>query len=48
MLEDSKNAINEHQIGGMLRSSPVLALLKMSHTWLSALEDPKSDTKLYF
>jgi hypothetical protein len=48
MLEDSKDCLSERQFGGIPRSSSVLALLEMLHTWFVAFEKPKSVIRIVF
>ena len=48
MLEDSRDCLSERQFGGIPRSSSVLALLEMIHTWFVALEKPKSVIRIVF
>ena len=48
ILEDSRDCLSERQFGGIPRSSSVLALLEMLHTWFVALEKPKSVIRIVF
>ena len=48
MLEDSRDCLSERQFGRIPRSSSVLALLEMLHTWFVALENPKSVIRIVF
>ena len=48
MLEDSMDCLSERQFGGIPRSSSVLALLEMLHTWFVALEKSKSVIRIVF
>jgi hypothetical protein len=48
MLEDSMDCLSERQFGGIPRSSSVLAILEMLHTWFVALEKSKSVIRIVF
>ena len=48
MLEDSRDCLSERQFGGIPRSSSVLALLEMLHSWFVALEKSKSVIRIVF